>query len=116
MMRQKKKKNAAMAKQMRYTAKYPTTWSQMSHSFSQKCGILSSSFLIPGIKTIQEVIRPKRRNNEYTILVEVEFLQVGQALQHKPHAAAPQQQAKFAAQAAAEHAPKTAPMLRLTQT
>lgn len=83
---------------------------------SQKCGILSSSFLIPGIKTIQEIIRPKRRNNEYTILVEVEFLQVGQALQHKPHAAAPQQQAKFAAQAAAEHAPKTAPMLRLTQT
>jgi len=37
-------------------------------------------------------------------------LQVGQALQHKPQAAVPQQQAKFAAQAAAEHTPKTAPI------
>ena len=33
MMRQKKKKNAAMAKQIRYTAKYPTTLSQRSGSF-----------------------------------------------------------------------------------
>lgn len=55
-------------------------------------------------------MRPKRRNTEYTILVDVEFLQVGQALQHKPQAALPQQQAKFAAQVAAEHTPKTAPI------
>ena len=78
---------------------------------SQKYGILSSSCLIPGIKTIQDAIRPKRRNREYTILVDVEFLHVGQALQHKPQAAVPQQQAIFAAQAAAEQAPKTAPIL-----
>lgn len=59
---------------------------------------------------MQDVIKPKRRNNEYAILVEVEFLQDGHALQHKPQAAEPQQQAKFAAQAAAEHTPKTAPI------
>lgn len=78
---------------------------------SQNFGILSISCRIPGISTIHDDIRPKRRNNEQTILVEVEFLQVGQALQHKPQAAVPQQQAKFAAQVAAEHTPKTAPML-----
>lgn len=60
---------------------------------------------------MQEAIKPKRRNNEYTILVDVEFLHVGQALQHKPQAALPQQQAMFAAQVAAEQTPKTAPML-----
>lgn len=78
---------------------------------SQRCGILSSFSLIPGIKTMQEAIKPKRRNKEYTILVDVEFLHVGQALQHKPQAALPQQQAMFAAQVAAEQTPKTAPML-----
>lgn len=41
----------------------------------------------------------------------MEFLQEGQALQHKPQAAEPQQHAIFAAQVAAEHAPRTAPML-----
>lgn len=60
---------------------------------------------------MQEAIKPKRRNKEYTILVDVEFLHVGQALQHKPQAALPQQQAMFAAQVAAEQTPKTAPML-----
>lgn len=89
---------------------------QIRNLTSQKCGILSSFSLIPGIKTIQEVIRPNRRNNEYTILVEVEFLQVGQALQHSPQAALPQQHATFAAQVAAEHTPKTAPILRNTPT
>ena len=38
-------------------------------------------------------------------------MQDGHALQHKPQAAEPQQQATFAAQVAAEHTPKTAPIL-----
>lgn len=65
---------------------------------------------------MQELIRPKRRNSEYTILVEVEFLHVGQALQQRPQAAEPQQQAIFAAQVAAEQTPKTAPISRKTLT
>lgn len=66
---------------------------------------------MPGISTIHDEINPKSRNSEYTILVDVEFLQVGQALQHKPQAAVPQQQATFAAQLAAEQTPRTAPIL-----
>lgn len=48
--------------------------------------------------------------------MEVEFLHVGQALQQRPQAAEPQQQAIFAAQVAAEQAPKTAPISRKTLT
>ena len=43
--------------------------------------------------------------------MEVELLHDGQALQHRLQAALPQQQAKFAAQAAAEQAPKTPPIV-----
>lgn len=64
---------------------------------------------------MQEAIRPKRRNKAYTTLVEVELLHDGQALQHKLQAALPQQQAKFAAQAAAEQAPKTPPIVMKCQ-
>ena len=48
--------------------------------------------------------------------MEVEFLHVGQALQQRPQAAEPQQQAIFAAQVAAEQTPKTAPISRKTLT
>ena len=47
--------------------------------------------------------------------MEVELLHDGQALQHKLQAALPQQQAKFAAQAAAEQAPKTPPIVMKCQ-
>lgn len=63
------------------------------------------------MRVIQDAIRPNKRNNEYTILVDVEFLHVGQDLQHKPHAAEPQQHARLAAQQAAEQAPNTAPIV-----
>lgn len=63
------------------------------------------------MRVIQDAIRPKRRNNEYTILVDVEFLHDGQDLQHKAHAADPQQHARLAAQLAAVQAPNTAPIM-----
>ena len=55
---------------------------------------------------MHEIIVVKRRKIEYTILVEVEFLQEGQQ-EHKLHAADPQQQAKVAAHDAV---PRTAPI------
>ena len=47
--------------------------------------------------------------------MEVELLHDGQALQHRLQAALPQQQAKFAAQAATEQAPKTPPIVMKCQ-
>lgn len=69
--------------------------------------------LTPGIRATQERIIPNNRNSEYTIRVDVEFRHLGQALQQREHAAEPQQQARLAAQDAAEQTPITAPILNV---
>lgn len=47
----------------------------------------------PGANVMQAAIVPMSNINAYMILVDVEFLHDGHALQHKEHAALPQQHA-----------------------
>jgi len=88
-----KRKNAAIAKQTRYTARYPTRLLQWSGTCSQNRGIFSSWSVMPGASMTADKTVPRKRKMVYTILVAVEFLHEGQRAQQQKHADDPQQQA-----------------------
>ena len=56
-------------------------------------GISSSLCLTPGANMTQDITNPSKRNKVYMMRDDVEERHDGQALQHKPHAALPKQQA-----------------------
>lgn len=87
------KKNAAIAKQTLYTAKYPTRLLQLSGTCSQKRGIFSNLSTIPGASMTADNTVPRKRKIVYTILDAVEFLHEGQRAQQQKQAEDPQQQA-----------------------
>uniref|UniRef100_A0A0B7AP68 Uncharacterized protein n=1 Tax=Arion vulgaris TaxID=1028688 RepID=A0A0B7AP68_9EUPU len=99
MMTQKSRKNIAMAKQTRYTAKNPTTLSHPSFikfwpiKSVQRAGISSSFDRMPGTNMNTATTDPNSSIRAYPILAAVEFLHDGHAAQHKLQAALPQQQA-----------------------
>lgn len=88
-----KRKNAAIAKQTRYTAKYPTRLLQLSGTWSQKLGIFSNRSAIPGASMTADKTVPRKRKTVQTILVAVEFLQEGHRAQQQKQVDEPQQQA-----------------------
>ena len=96
-----------MPKQRRYTAKYPAAIPQ---STLMELGTIKSDTVLfessqngtfciavasPGLSIMQATMVPNSSMIAYIILLDDEFLHDGHALQQRPQAALPQQQASY---------------------
>lgn len=99
-------KKQANAKQIRYTAKYPTATEQsavicpgtkieeVAVEFAQN-GTFFSQSCNPGARAMPDIIAPTSNIMAYINRVDVEFLQLGHAAQHNEQAVPVQQQASY---------------------
>ncbi len=96
-----------MPKQRRYTARYPAAIPQLTLMesgtiksdavlvASSQNGTFCMAVASPGLNIIQATMVPNSSMIAYIILLDDEFLHDGHALQQRPQAALPQQQASY---------------------
>ena len=102
-----KRKNRVIPKQRRYTARYPaaipqsilmelgTIKSDTELVESSQNGTFCMAVASPGLNIMQATMVPNNSMIAYIILLDDEFLHDGHALQQRPQAALPQQQANY---------------------